>query len=268
MNDSESSGIFDLITGLPVHPLIIHVVVIMLPVAALAMVALVFLPALRRHYLLPTLVALLVGAGSAFVAKQSGEALQNRVGSPGEHAELGENVVPLALGLFAVSVIWAYAPKIMSRWPKFLQRVLELGILVLAGASIVFTVLAGHSGATASWENRIGTDAATPAVVDTTTTDATTETPIPSEPVAPAPVLYSLELVAEHATAEDCWSIVGDSVYDLTDWIAAHPGGAQRIISMCGNDSTSHYENHHAGQRSATATLDRYVIGTLGEPVS
>jgi len=268
VNNSESSGIFDLITGLPVHPLIIHVVVIMLPVAALAMVALVFLPTLRRHYLLPTLVALLVGAGSAFVAKQSGEALQNRVGSPGEHAELGENVVPLALGLFAVSVIWAYAPKIMSRWPKFLQRVLELGILVLAGASIVFTVLAGHSGATASWENRIGIDAAMPAVVDTTTTDTTTETPIPSEPVAPAPVLYSLELVAEHATAEDCWSIVGDSVYDLTDWIAAHPGGAQRIISMCGNDSTSDYENQHAGQRSATATLDRYVIGTLGEPVS
>jgi len=86
--------------------------------------------------------------------------------------------------------------------------------------------------------------------------------------VAPSPILYSLELVAEHATAEDCWSIVGDSVYDLTDWIAAHPGGAQRIISMCGNDSTSDYENQHAGQRSPTATLDRYVIGTLGEPVS
>jgi len=155
----------------------------------------------------------------------------------------------------------------MSRWPKFLQRVLELGILVLAGASIVFTVLAGHSGATASWENRIGTDAAAPAVVDTTT-DTTTDAPIPTEPVAPAPILYSLQLVAEHATAEDCWSIVGDSVYDLTDWIAAHPGGAQRIISMCGTDATSDYENQHAGQRSPTATLDRYVIGTLGEPVS
>ena len=239
----------------------------MLPLAALAMVALVFVPALKRHYLLPTLVALLVGAGSAFVAEQSGEALQNRVGSPEEHAELGDNVVPLALGLLVVSVIWAYAPTIMSRWPMFLQRVLELGIVVLAGASIVFTVLAGHSGVTASWENRIGTDASAPAVVDTTT-DTSTDAPIPTEPVAPAPILYSLQLVAEHATAEDCWSIVGDSVYDLTDWIAAHPGGAQRIISMCGNDSTSDYENQHAGQRSPTATLDRYVIGTLGEPVS
>mgnify|MGYP000052207195 FL=1 len=239
----------------------------MLPLAALAMVALVFVPALKRHYLLPTLVALLVAAGSAFVAEQSGEALQNRVGSPEEHAELGDNVVPLALGLLVVSVIWAYAPTIMSRWPKFLQRVLELGIVVLAGASIVFTVLAGHSGATASWENRIGTDASAPALVDTTT-DTSTDAPIPTEPVAPAPILYSLQLVAEHATAEDCWSIVGDSVYDLTDWIAAHPGGAQRIISMCGNDSTSDYENQHAGQRSPTATLDRYVIGTLGEPVS
>lgn len=239
----------------------------MLPLAALAMVALVFVPALKRHYLLPTLVALLVAAGSAFVAEQSGEALQNRVGSPEEHAELGENVVPLSLGLLVVSVIWAYAPTIMSRWPKFLQRVLELGIVVLAGASIVFTVLAGHSGVTASWENRIGTDASAPALVDTTT-DTSTDAPIPTEPVAPAPILYSLQLVAEHATAEDCWSIVGDSVYDLTDWIAAHPGGAQRIISMCGNDSTSDYENQHAGQRSPTATLDRYVIGTLGEPVS
>jgi len=262
----ESNGIFDLITSLPLHPLIVHVVVIVLPVAALAIVVLVFVPKIRPYYLIPTLVALLVGAGAAFVAEQSGAQLQNRVGSPGEHAELGENVVPVALALFGVSVVWAYAPRMFRTWPKFLTRLLELGVIVLAGLAIVFTVLAGHSGASASWENRIATDTAAPGALETpVATDAPVVAPVEPDVVL-APVL-SIEVVAEHATPEDCWSVVNDSVYDLTDWIAQHPGGSERIVGMCGIDATSDYESQHAGQRSPTAALDRYIIGALGEPI-
>ena len=119
MTTPESNGVFDLITSLPLHPLIVHVVVIVLPLAALAIVALIFVPKIRPHYLIPTLVALLVGAGAAFVAKQSGEQLQNRVGSPGEHAELGENVVPVALALFVASVVWGFAPRIFEPGQNF-----------------------------------------------------------------------------------------------------------------------------------------------------
>jgi len=252
----ESNGVFDLIASLPLHPLIVHVVVIVLPLAALAIVALIFVPKIRSHYLIPTLVALLVGAGAAFVAKQSGEQLQNRVGSPGEHAELGENVVPVALALFVASVVWGFAPRIFRTWPKFLTRLLELGIIVLAGAAIVLTVLAGHSGASASWKNRIAVDAIA---------QSSLETPVEPD-VALAPVL-SIEIVAEHASLEDCWSVVSGSVYDLTEWIAQHPGGSQRIVTMCGLDATTAFEGQHANQNSATTTLERYLIGAIGDPI-
>ncbi|MEJ6758869.1 MAG: cytochrome b5 domain-containing protein [Pontimonas sp.] len=86
----ESTGLFDLVTGLPLHPLINHVVVVMVPLAVVTMVLVIIVPRLRRTFVPVGLVFSFLSAVSAFIAEKSGEALQSRVGSPGEHAELGE----------------------------------------------------------------------------------------------------------------------------------------------------------------------------------
>jgi cytochrome b involved in lipid metabolism len=64
-----------------------------------------------------------------------------------------------------------------------------------------------------------------------------------------------------------CWAIIGDNVYDLTDWIDSHPGGASRIVGLCGTDGTSQFQGQHGGSSSAQGTLERYLLGAVGDPI-
>lgn len=59
------------------------------------------------------------------------------------------------------------------------------------------------------------------------------------------------EQVAGHATKEDCWTIVDKSVYNLTSFIAEHPGG-DNILSACGVDATEYFKGQKAGQQGDT----------------
>lgn len=74
--------LFDTIAGLPIHPLVVHAAVVLLPLGALGLVAMVVKPALQERYGSLIMAVIVMGAGSAFVADQSGEALAARVGSP------------------------------------------------------------------------------------------------------------------------------------------------------------------------------------------
>jgi cytochrome b involved in lipid metabolism len=73
---------------------------------------------------------------------------------------------------------------------------------------------------------------------------------------------YTLAQVATHSSASSCWSIVRSNVYDLTSWIDQHPGGAEAILSMCGRDATTDFENQHGGQRRPENELQGFEIGT------
>jgi cytochrome b involved in lipid metabolism len=74
---------------------------------------------------------------------------------------------------------------------------------------------------------------------------------------------YTMEQVATHAVASDCWSVVNGKVYNLTNWVNKHPGGAPVITAMCGADGTASYQGQHKGSSSAAAYLAQFVIGTL-----
>jgi cytochrome b involved in lipid metabolism len=49
--------------------------------------------------------------------------------------------------------------------------------------------------------------------------------------------------VAMHATRDDCWYILYNQVYDFTNYIDLHPGGARNVFQECGTDATSVYVN-------------------------
>jgi cytochrome b involved in lipid metabolism len=75
---------------------------------------------------------------------------------------------------------------------------------------------------------------------------------------------YSKSTVAKHHTASDCWTIVDRKVYNLTKFVAKHPGGRKRIIRICGRDgSAAFHSQHSSGSRANTVVLRRYKIGTL-----
>merc|ERR1712083_535790 len=60
--------------------------------------------------------------------------------------------------------------------------------------------------------------------------------------------------VEKHATDSDCWVIVGDDVYDVTNFLADHPGGKKAIMLFAGKDATEEFDMLH----------DRKVIKKYG----
>jgi len=87
----------------------------------------------------------------------------------------------------------------------------------------------------------------------------------PSETATQEPAVKGITRaeVAAKNTASNCWTIVGNKVYDLTQWISRHPGGSGSISSLCGIDGTSRFRNQHGSSGRPNSTLDGYYIGDL-----
>ena len=98
---------------------------------------------------------------------------------------------------------------------------------------------------------------------------ATTPTPTPTPSAAatstPAPTKtgYTMTQVRANNSASNCWSVIDDSVYDLTKWINSHPGGSGAIVGLCGTDGSSSFNARHGGQSSPKSTLAGYLLGPL-----
>ena len=86
-----------LLDGIPLHPLIIHLTVIALPVGSLMLFASLFTKSFRK-YDKATLVVLIVGSVSAFLASISGRQLSDKIGVSLDHATAGF-YVPIAATL-------------------------------------------------------------------------------------------------------------------------------------------------------------------------
>ncbi|KAK7036529.1 hypothetical protein VNI00_011726 [Paramarasmius palmivorus] len=56
---------------------------------------------------------------------------------------------------------------------------------------------------------------------------------------------YTLEEVAEHNKPTSCWVIINQQVYDVTEFLLEHPGGATIILKYAGRDATRAYEPIH-----------------------
>ena len=99
-------GILDSVAGLPMHPLIVHGAVVLVPLAALGLMLMAVRPAFSRRF--GVLVVIVAGAGAvaSVAAKLSGEELAERVGTPEVHAELGDVMPLVALGLFVLGLVF------------------------------------------------------------------------------------------------------------------------------------------------------------------
>jgi cytochrome b involved in lipid metabolism len=74
---------------------------------------------------------------------------------------------------------------------------------------------------------------------------------------------YTLADIASHNSKSSCWTSINGNVYDLTQWIDNHPGGAENILGICGIDGTSAFTNQHGGQQKPENQLSTFLIGTL-----
>jgi cytochrome b involved in lipid metabolism len=248
----------DLITGLPVHPLIIHGVVVLVPLAAIGVLLVMFISKIRRTYSPLVLGTLYVAAIFAFLATQSGEALAERVGLPNPHATQGERLLYVVVAFSALFTIWfalEYSKRIQKALPSAINPVLKVLIPIIAIASIVLTVLVGHSGAEASWKNRIA---------ETQPTALEPTSPAPTSPASPTGTMkLSASEIATHNSKSDCWSIVRGNVYNLTSYVQKHPGGASVIANICGKDGSSAFINQHNTQGKPNNVLSGFLLGAV-----
>lgn len=93
----------DFIDGLPLHPLIVHFVVVLLPIAVLGSILTAVWPAVRRRFGWLAVAAAGVSAALVPVATDSGESLATRLPADPQierHQELGELLIWWALPLF------------------------------------------------------------------------------------------------------------------------------------------------------------------------
>ncbi|KAH6760455.1 cytochrome B5 isoform E [Perilla frutescens var. hirtella] len=74
--------------------------------------------------------------------------------------------------------------------------------------------------------------------------------------------VHVFEEVLKHNKLEDCWIIVNGKVYDVTPFMAEHPGGDEVILSSTGKDATSDYEEVGHSD-SAREMMDKYYIGDI-----
>ncbi|MFD7654697.1 DUF2231 domain-containing protein [Actinosynnema sp. NPDC059797] len=162
----------DLVTifDLPAHPLLVHAVVVLLPLAAAGAVGLAVVPRWRRRYTWPLLGVTVAGVGSVPLAQWSGDQLYTRFADLGNplierHASLGNDLLPFALGFGVAVVALLVAGRLADREgaaaaddanvPRTWRRISAVvAVLVIAAgaAATVQVVRIGHSGSTAVWD--------------------------------------------------------------------------------------------------------------------
>lgn len=135
-----------------------------------------------------------------------------------------------------------------------------LGVVVLLGVLFV-TIFLGKKPASVSEQapadnSNTVTNTGAPAAPKNTTTN----TPVKTPPVSTVQG-YTLGEVQAHSSASSCWTIVNGNVYNLTSFVNGHPGGRSAILSLCGKDGSSAFDNQHGGQRRPENELKSLYLG-------
>lgn len=105
--------------------------------------------------------------------------------------------------------------------------------------------------------------APTPAVPATNTPAQPASPSTQTEPGQNEVETFTVAEVATHNTSANCYAIVSGKVYNLTDWIAKHPGGPEAIKGLCGTDATAQFSAQHGSDKQPNNALAMFLIGEV-----
>jgi len=162
----------DSIAGLPAHPLIVHAVVVLVPLAALGALAALLFPRVRGQIGWYVAAAAVLNVVLVPLATGSGESLEHRVSETAElekHTDMAEGLLPfvlaLAVGAVALMLIDRYRRRqggvegasrslLTAPWVAIVVAIVVAVMVGLGGVgSLVQTLRIGHSGASATWDD-------------------------------------------------------------------------------------------------------------------
>ncbi|VUC34675.1 unnamed protein product [Clonostachys rosea] len=72
---------------------------------------------------------------------------------------------------------------------------------------------------------------------------------------------FTREEVRDHTSDESLWCVIDSTVYDLTDFVDAHPGGESVLKQIAGQDATTAFYNLH--RHEVLAKYADLAIGTI-----
>jgi hypothetical protein len=157
--------------GLPLHVLLVHAVVVLTPLVALALVLIAAWPAARRILWLPVLIAAALLLPLGLITIEAGKWLEQRVPPAPliqEHTAQGEDIVPWLITLLVAAVViaaWAVVELVAARRASGSEPVrparalritvgvvLTLGAVAIAAGSCWTLVQIAEAGSRAVWE--------------------------------------------------------------------------------------------------------------------
>ncbi|KKK14684.1 hypothetical protein AOCH_000802 [Aspergillus ochraceoroseus] len=77
--------------------------------------------------------------------------------------------------------------------------------------------------------------------------------------------LFSTQQISSHNTPDDCWIVVDNQVWDVTDFLDEHPGGSTIILKYAGRDATKAYSEVHTPGLIKSNLAPGKCLGKLDE---
>jgi hypothetical protein len=159
----KETPVFDQIGGLPVHVLVLHAAVVFVPLLALGAIVYAVVPRWRRRIGWAVVALAVIAPVVAFVTRESGLKLYDRVLARGtsatgreilsQHMHFGTMTMWFAIALGVVTLVMTIAT--LRRPDAVLPRITDLGLavvmIVLAAISGYYVFRTGDSGAHAVW---------------------------------------------------------------------------------------------------------------------
>jgi uncharacterized membrane protein len=156
--------VFEEFQGLPLHALVVHAAVVLVPLLVISALGYAFVPQVRGWIGWPAGLLAVAAPIATFVATQSGEALREVLVAKGyppetlaliaKHEGYGDRTMWFTIGLAVTTalllVVNSQNPQV-ARLPSWVRLALSAGILVFGVLSAVYVYLTGDTGAEAVW---------------------------------------------------------------------------------------------------------------------
>jgi hypothetical protein len=149
----------DTIFGLPVHALVVHATVVVVPVAALSVLLAGVWPRFRRWAGWGPAALAVLALVLTPISTSSGEELEHHVGHSAlieDHSHLADMLIWWTLPLAVIAAAaWFLHRRRTLRSRRSLSVVMTVLAVVVGLGTLVQVVLIGHSGAKAAWGDAV-----------------------------------------------------------------------------------------------------------------
>jgi len=150
--------------GLPIHALLVHFIVVLVPLTAILAILCAFWPAARERLVWLVLALAVVTTGLSPLATNSGEWLEGHIEESElveKHAEMGDTMLYFALALLLAAVLLTIAHVRSGRGRALTTAVsaaITVFVVVASLATSVQVFRIGHSGAESVWGDALSAD--------------------------------------------------------------------------------------------------------------